>query len=74
MEELIYLLLMDMANAQLWADSNSEYLYLESAIKVEMVKSLMQYKPKQSEQNGRTIFLQLDARSEGENVWPLNLS
>ena len=55
MEELIYslyLLLVDMANAQLRADSNSEYLYLESAIKAETAKPLMQHKPKQSEQNG----------------------
>ena len=52
MEELIDLLLVDMANAQLRADSNSEYLYLESAIKAETAKPLMQNKPKQSEQNG----------------------
>ena len=41
-EELIYLLLVDMANAQLRADSISEYLYLESVSKAGTAKSLMQ--------------------------------
>ena len=52
MEELIYLLLVDMANAQLRADSYSVYLYLESAIKAGTARPLMQHEPKQSEQNG----------------------
>jgi len=35
MEELIYLLPVDMGNAQFWADSNLVFSYLESAIKAE---------------------------------------
>ena len=42
MEELIYLLLVDMTNAQLRADSISGYLYLESVSKAGTAKPLMQ--------------------------------
>ena len=42
MEELIYLLLVDMANAQFRADSNLVYSYFEAAIRAETAKPLMQ--------------------------------
>ena len=43
MEELIYLLLVDIADAQFRADSNLVYSYFEAAIRAETAKPLMQY-------------------------------
>ena len=43
MEELIYLLLVDIADAQSRADSNLVYSYFEAAIRAETAKPLMQY-------------------------------
>ena len=73
MEELIYLLPLDMGDAQFRSDSNLVFSYLEQAIRAETAKPLVQNKTKQSEQNGRKIFLQLNARFEGEGAKPLNV-
>ena len=74
MEELIYLLPVDMSNAQFRADSNLVHTYLESAIRAETAKPLVQRKSKQSEQCGWSVFLAMNARFEGDDAKPLNLS
>ena len=74
MEELVYLLPVDMSNAQFRVDSNLVHSYLESAIKEETGKPLVQRKSKLSEQCGRSVFLAMNARFEGDDAKPLNLS
>jgi len=73
MEELIYLLPLDMGDAQFWLDSNLVFSYLEQAIQSETAKPLVQNKTKQLEQNGQLVFLQMNARFKGEGAKPHNV-
>lgn len=74
LEELGYLLLVDMSNAQFRADLNLIYSYLEAAIKAEKAKPLMQNKTKLLERNGCANFLQMNSCFEGDDAKPFNIS
>jgi len=73
MEELIYLLPVDMKDAQFWSDSNLVFSYLEQVIQAKTAKPHVQNKAKQLEQNRQSVFLQMNAQFKGEDVKPHNL-
>ena len=68
MEELCYLLQLDMSDANFRRDSNIVYALLDQQVKAALARPHFMHKANMKDQNGRTIFLALCSYLEGENA------
>mmetsp|Transcript_20756 Transcript_20756/g.31724 ORF Transcript_20756/g.31724 Transcript_20756/m.31724 type:complete len:119 (+) Transcript_20756:737-1093(+) len=68
MEELCFLLLVDMSDANFCCDSNIVFALLDQQVKATMARPHFMCKKNNKDQDGRVIFLTLNSFLEGANA------
>jgi len=68
MEELCYLLLVDMSDANFWRNSNLVFALLDQQVTATMAQPHFMHKKNHKDQDGRVVFLTLNSFLEGANA------